>query len=47
MNKKAFAVVVALMSIVALAGCGSKSSDVTVIGNSSSQEKMVTPAPSK
>jgi uncharacterized lipoprotein YehR (DUF1307 family) len=47
MNKKASFIVVALMSIVVLAGCGSKSSDVTVIGNSSSQEKMATPAPSK
>jgi multisubunit Na+/H+ antiporter MnhC subunit len=43
-------IILALIGIAvssSLVGCGSSTPKVTVIGNSSSQEKMATPAPSK
>ena len=46
-NKKIALLIAILVAAETLAGCGSKAPDVTVIGNSSSQEKTASPTPSK
>jgi hypothetical protein len=47
MSKKIALFLATLFAAIALTACGSSAPKVTVIGNSSTQEKTATPVPSK
>jgi len=46
MTNKIALLLATLFAAISLTACGSNAPKVTVIGNSSTQEKMATPAPS-